>query len=313
MRDTKSTLLLIVSFLLLVVSCVLLWTWGYRVYRSGNIDTRTESPVSKGLATPAGSPADTLQKNFTAVVNSLDNQLDATWTHADSLKARLDIKLAEFNKLRNEITELLKNPGNNADLGMARQKIGELQQVVDELRNRNRDVENENRRLNTVLAELSAYTKNPAPNMKRVSFEEKQPAETTNNAAVAFTASDLVLSAITLHADKEEETQQAQQTEKLVGSFLVKNNSNLSGNTEMIVVVLQPDGQVVKTSAWESGTFNTPEGKKIYSYKIRFDMLKGESRRLLFSLSTDKYQKGNYTMQVYYNGLMIGKMYKTLS
>ena len=76
---------------------------------------------------------------------------------------------------------------------------------------------------------------------------------------------------------------------------------------------LQPDGRVLKNSEWDSGSFNTPDGKKIYSYKLSFNYAKGEQKQLLFSLKADKYQKGNYTMQVYYNGIMIGRVSKTLS
>ena len=82
---------------------------------------------------------------------------------------------------------------------------------------------------------------------------------------------------------------------------------------EMLVVVLQPDGRVLKNSEWDAGSFNTQEGKKLYSYKLNFTYARGEPKRLNFSLRADRYQKGNYTMQLYYNGLMIGKAVKTLS
>ena len=313
MRDTKSLLLLIVSSLLLVVSCILLWTWGYRVYQISKTEKNGVAPAGKRPANPALLKLDSSQ-NFSANnINLIEKNYDSVWGNADSLKIQLGIKLNEFNKLRNEISEILKKPGNSASLGVARQKIGELQQIVEELRSRNKDVENENKRLNEVLAQLSDYMKSPVPNAKRVAFEEKPLPVTTNDLTAGFTASELKLSAIMHNEDKEEETLQAQQTEKLVGSFIVKNNGNPTNSSEMMIVVIQPDGQVLKTSAWESGTFNSEDGKKIYSYKMRFEITKGETRRLLFTLSTDKYQKGNYTMQIYHNGMLIGKMFKTLS
>ncbi len=164
-----------------------------------------------------------------------------------------------------------------------------------------------------MLAQLSDYMKSPAPNAKRDAFEEKPLPVIKNELTAGFTASELKLSTIMLNEGKEEETLQAQQTEKLVGSFVVKNNGNPTNSSEMMIVVIQPDGQVLKTSAWESGTFNSDEGKKIYTYKLRFEITNGETRRLLFTLNTDKYQKGNYSMQIYHNGILIGKMFKTLS
>jgi hypothetical protein len=80
-----------------------------------------------------------------------------------------------------------------------------------------------------------------------------------------------------------------------------------------VVVVLQPDGQVLQKSAWESGTFETRDGKKIYSCKLRCDALQGEAKQLNFSLSADSYQKGNYTMHIYHNGVLIGRASKILS
>jgi hypothetical protein len=81
----------------------------------------------------------------------------------------------------------------------------------------------------------------------------------------------------------------------------------------MVVVILQPNGQVLKTSGWESGTFNTADGKKIYSYKFNFNYSRGEAKKLAFTLKTGSLVKGNYTMAVYYNGQMIGKTVKTFS
>ncbi len=70
---------------------------------------------------------------------------------------------------------------------------------------------------------------------------------------------------------------------------------------------------MLQNSAWESGVIDTKDGKKIYSSKMLFDYDKGEIKHIKFTVSTDKYQKGNYTMQVYHLGKMIGKTFRTLS
>jgi hypothetical protein len=113
---------------------------------------------------------------------------------------------------------------------------------------------------------------------------------------------------------REEETSQAKKVKKFVISFLVQNNINQYNNAEVFVVVTGPDGEVMQSPVWESRTMDTKnEGKKEYTLKVRFDYEKGEQKRHLFSLDADKYQKGNYTMQVYHNGYMIGQTVKTLS
>lgn len=328
MRDSKSSLLLLVSLILFLMSFIILCTWGYNVYYKGKEDKRKtaiaiddSATISKATKAIANATRDSLQKVYAATVKQLDSKLDSTWNYADSLKGPLDVKLNEFFKLRNEISTILKDKTSNANLGIARQKINELQKKVEELVGRNKDVEQENKRLYAMLKQLSANTNSKEPdqqNIRPVVFENKPAAESTANSNTSntsglFIASELRLAALTETDNKEIETSQAMQTDKLVGSFTVKNDNSQNNNAEVMIVVLQPDGKVLQKSSWESGTFSTHEGKKIYSCKMRFDYNKGEVKRLNFSLSGDKYMKGNYVMQVYHNGLLIGKLSKTLS
>jgi len=306
MRDAKSLLLLFVSLLLVLVSFVLIWTWGYRYY-SKNDEYKVNAKIvitdSNALANRI---RDSLQKVYNETLNKLDTQLDSTLVSSDSLRTQLDIKLGEFFRLSNEINALLGSRNKDADFDAAKQKIGELQNKVEELNDKNKVVENENKKLDGILDQLKETEKKPEKNVK----ETNEEANTPN---VVFTASELKFSAFMIDADKELETSVAEQAKKLVGSFTVINNNIPLTNAEMVVVVVQPDGRILKNSEWDAGSFNTQEGKKLYSYKLNFNYSKGEAKRLYFSLKADKCQKGNYTMQVYYNGTMIGRMVKTLS
>jgi TolA-binding protein len=326
MRDSKSSLLLLVSLILFLMSFIILCTWGYNTYyrtkeekHKAGIRLDDSTTIAKATSAIANATRDSLQRIYMATIKELDSKLDSTYNYADSLKGPLDLKLDEFFKLRNEIAIILKDKSTNANLGVARQKINELQRRVEELIGRNKDVENENKRLYAMLKQLSVNMKEQEPqNARAVVFENRPGAEsnTGNVSANAnlFMAADLRLSAL-METDnnKELETYQALQTDKLVGSFIVKNDNNPNSNDEVVVVVIQPDGKVLQKSSWESGTFNTRDGRKIYSCKVRFDYNKGEAKRLNFSLSSDKYLKGSYIMQIYYNGTMIGKLSKTLS
>ena len=326
MKDPKSSLLLLVSFILFTLSFIILCTWGYNTYyktaeKHSKLEKLDDSlAIAKATSAIANATRDSLQKIYAATIKELDSKLDSTYNYADSLKGPLDEKLDEFFKLRNEISLLLKDKSTNANLGVARQKITELQRRVDELVGRNRDVEQENKRLYAMLRQLSVNMKEQEPqNARTVVFESKAAPESTNSGSVStyvspFVTADLHLSAM-METDnnKELETFQAVQTDKLVGSFIIKNDVGNNDNNEVVVVVVQPDGKVMQKSSWESGTFNSSDGRKIYSCKLRFDYNKGEPKRLSFSLSSDKYLKGNYIMQIYYNGMLIGKLSKTLS
>ena len=334
-RDSKSLLLLLFPIGLLFLSLVVLFGLGFRFYFKDQTPPQATVIIKKDSAAVAVGVRDSLQKIYTATINELDNRLDSIWNNTDTLAGNLDIKLNEFYKLRKEITSLLKSGGNKNDFGIACKKIGELQQKVEELSRRNQDVENENKRLNDILSQLKNNTKTQQPAVVRNVTENKPVTERTftenksvaevktvaqKNAATnstpvvtSFTASDIRLSAVKLSDEKEEETADAGQAEKLVATFQVKNNFNQYNNTEVDVVVMQPDGTVLQPSAWETGTFNTPEGKKIYSGKMRFEYSKGENKKLRLSLSSEKFQQGNYIMHLYHNGTLIGKTVKQLS
>jgi hypothetical protein len=77
--------------------------------------------------------------------------------------------------------------------------------------------------------------------------------------------------------------------------------------------VLRPNGKAGQNSAWDAGTFYTPEGIKIYTNKISVSFEKDEEKQLHFSLSWANLKKGNYTVLIYSNGLIIGRLIKSLS
>ncbi len=310
MRDTRSLLLLLVSLLLVVVSFILIWTWGYSYY------TKKEEPktiiVSPDAAAIADRIRDSLQKEYTYTLSQLDIQLDSTLNNSDSLKSQLDVKLAEFYRLRDEIAAILKNRNSNSNFTVAKQKIGELQTKVDDLKDKNLDVENENKKLAAVITQIK-NTDRTEDNNSRPAITRPTSTEKNVGAYQPFTASELRLAAVTNADEKETETTLAEKAEKLNGSFTVMNFNSQLSNAEMMVVVLKPDGRVLKNSSWDSGTFNTADGKKIYSYKFNFSYTRGEAKRLLFSLKGSSMIKGNYTMEVYHNGQLIGRTVKTLS
>lgn len=321
MKENRSSLLLLVSLILFLMSFVILCTWGYNTYyksreeKKGTTIFKDSAAIAKATRDIANATRDSLQKVYATTINSLGNRIDSSLHYADSLRIPLDNKIAEFFKLRTEINNILTDKSNDANLGIARQKITELQKRVNDLLGRNTEVEEENKRLYALLNQLNSETKSSAipENIKPVSFENKNLLQKNIAVENVFTAYDLHLSALMVTDDKELETYQAEQTDKFVGSFIVKSNNSLTNVAEIVIVIVQPDGHVLQKSTWESGTFETREGKKIYSCKMRFDYTKGEPKRLLFSVSAEKYLQGNYSMQVYSNGSLIGKIVKSLS
>ncbi len=309
MKDTKFYPLLTISIVLLLASFIMLCFLGYNFYIKSQDQKQLATTSAKAANSPVNNTRDSLQKLYNTTIGKFQiaSQLDsATLTKADSLQLNLDVKLTDFLKLRNEIDGLLTANSSIADLNLAKQKIDELQVKVDELKTRNIDIENENKRLNALLAQY--ITNNGASTQSSRQGENNGVAIEKNNSNTGFTATELRLAA---NNENNTEVSDAETAEKITGSFAVRTNANLS-NAELMVVVLQPDGRVLK-NAWESGTFETSEGKKVYSRKLKFDYTKGEVKRLNFSLDANDIQKGNYTMQLYNKGKLIGKTVKTVS
>jgi len=262
-------------------------------------------------------PADTFVNSLALTNHNVEAYIDSASRNTDSLKSDLNSKLDDFYRLRNEIKLLVEDSTANAGTVVGNQRIMELQEKIAALRFINMDVEKENKRLNALLNQLKNEKQQNKPQQlnERVSIvaapDKGQSAKGESTAM--FLLYDLKFSAIQVKDGQEQETNKWEQTEKLTGIFRLKNQLINNTDAEVMVVVLQPDGKVMQQSAWETGTFDTPEGKKIYSKKIRFEYNKGESKQLRFSLDAEKYERGNYILKIYHKGRLIGKIDKMLS
>ena len=307
MRENKYDKLLMGSVVLLVLSAVMLLISGYNIYfKNHTLPTVAEATLAYSVTPKL---RDSLSKIYSNTVTDIDDHLNLTAIAATDPDTK--VKIAELGKLREEIIRLLANKNNDADLQLAKVKIEELQQKVALLQNKYTGVETENKRLQQLINQL-LNGKQPATQNSSIVATEKQKINkfsVVNNGGASAAA--LHLFAVAGNNKNGQETNAADDAEKIVGTFTVKNLP-AKGNGELVIVVLQPDGKVVKNSVWESGTFESADGKKIYSRKL-YAETSTEEKQLNFSLIPDKFLKGDYTMQIWYNGSMIAKMVKTLS
>lgn len=308
MKDTK-------SLLLLLLSTGLVATWVYHLYDKTQYSSkRTEIFIKDSIAVAQGIQ-DSLQKIYSATITTLDTRLDSTRTTADSLKNQLGSKLNEILVLKNEIDGILKKRGaSSADMSLAKEKITELQQKIDELKGQKESMEEEKQHLTDVMSQLSGEIVGLQQTMKKLDDENKNLTEKVNLASI-FVASEIKFSPVTVKNDKEQETSVAKKTSKLVVSFAVQNNANDYKNAEVYVTILLPNGKLLKNEdVWEgSSMMSLHNGSKMsFTRKVRFEYIKGEAKRIIFSLDAPEYEKGNYTLQIYHNGYMIGQASKTL-
>lgn len=313
MKETRISLLLLLSMSLLLLAFVVLFIWGFTYYRKTVNAGPAAIVVVKDSAAIVNHTRDSMQRIFTATINKLNASLDSTRINTDSVQVTMETRLKEFYTLKNEIDRLYDASQTPAQVAQANDKIRTLQKRMDDWRAKYRDVTEQNKRLMALLAQIDkgANTTNVAANRNVVNAPSVPVARPVVNSAGSLSVTDLQLKAI--GEDRQQETYQALQTDEFHGSFIVKANGSSVQYDEIYVVLQQPDGRVLTQSAWDSGSFETRDGRKVYSYKLRFDYQQGDNKRMNFSIEADRYQKGTYIMQVYHRGILVARTTKSLS
>jgi hypothetical protein len=304
MQDRKSLYLLIFALTVVTIAFILISIWGYHFYFQQKKLKPFSGEQQTALVGKKTASQDSLQTILNSTVQQLNdaNLADLNISPDDT---ELTVKLIEFNRLKNEIAAILKNKISSKELSASNEKITELQKSVDELRRKNEEVERENERLNKILNELVAEKKTSNNTNK------SEKANTSSPGSLPLLVSHLRFTAFSIKEGKERITSRASETKKLTGSFQLNIKPN-NTSTSIYVVVIEPNGTTILSSAGQAGTFETPSGSKFYSVLLHFDNKKDNKHRLHFSIESDNFQKGKYVMQIYHNGIMIGRLVRTL-
>jgi hypothetical protein len=316
MKDKKFILLFILSSVMVIASFVFLGILVSRYTNDVNDEKISKtSPTTAVITNDNQRYSDSLKNIYQLTINSIDPAISSALQTVDTSNGKLDSKLKEYYTLKNEITVLLDKKASIADLNIAKQKIELLQSTIQSLRNRNDNMKAENKRLYTIIQNLSKQNDKAATVARGNGTSGIDMNASLEKAAenTIFEATDLKIAAVKNTNEGEYETSKAENAEKIVGSFYVRTSKPVP-NSEVMIIMLQPNGEVLSNSAWESGMFNTKDGsRKIYSLKLRFDYHKGEMKPCNFSLNAENLQKGKYILQVYHKGTMIANSVKSLS
>lgn len=308
MKDAKSILLIL--FIIGIIG-----TWAYHLYDKSHYAHSTTA-AQRDTVAMAEAIRDSLQQIYAATVSGIKDIPDSSHSNFDSLKTQLDNRMAEINKLRNQISAILTSKKiSRAELTDAKNKIIELRTKIEEMQAKNSTLEDQQKKLTDQLKELNDEMKNLENHLTNLGTENKELKEKINDAST-LNASEIRLAFMNVKesGNAEVETTKARKANKIVVSFIVQNNIAEFTNTELVVVLTNPDGHVITNEVWDSGNFQTKkEGSKIYTRKLKFDYTKNEQKRLVFSLDYDDFKKGNYDMKLYHNGVLIGETSKTLS
>lgn len=301
MRDQRLIYLLIFVLFVVTVSFILVSFWGYHYYFEKRQQQKVAVTQPRTTANSDTSFSDSLQNLINSAVAQLHNVSDSVSIDSSS-DTLLAFKLIEFNHLKNEISRMIENKNMSRNSIADNKKISQLQQSLEELKTRNDEIAAQNEKLSTMVKDLIEQKGNTP-----VQSKGKQLASS------AYTLPLLVahLRFVGLSVGKNNSvTNIAAQTERLYGSFEINIKPNNKDNTIYIVIV-QPDGKTLMSPGGRSGTFKSNSGTRPFSTSIKFDNKRDNGNKLVFTIDSRNFQKGKYAMQIYHEGLMIGRLTRT--
>jgi len=304
MRDPKLLLLALLSICLVA-------TWVYHLYDKTLYSQRLIEKIPvRDSAAIATAISDSLQQIYSASLVKLDSGK----LTADLMNEKLRSRVEELNRFKAEVSTILKNRNaTKKDLEKARSNINQMKILLAEMQDENKGLETEKYRLQTTLDQLSNEMVYLQTSMEKLDRENKELAQTVSMASV-FVISDLVFKVVNVKRNKKETaTSQVTKADKMIIHFFVKNHILHLPSTDVYLVVTDPSGLVVQNPVWNSGNFSTSKyGKLAFTIRDHFNYEKGSSKNIVYTLAPAKFIQGEYKLQVFHNGVEIGKAIQLL-
>ena len=283
----------------------LLGTWGYIIYDKSKTKEVIQQKDVQYIA--LDSSKNQVQKEYEDALLRLD-AMTGTNARLDSLVKSRDKELGD---VKTRIQQLVrKQDATSADLTEARNLIRQLNGKIDGYVAEIERLSGENRQLSADKARLSDQKAELESNLESTR-SEKKVAEEKVDIGSTLHASRFGITAINEKGNgREKATTTAKKADKFRISFdLDENLIAPSGNKDLYVIVTDPSGKVISEQGLSSGSFTTRrDGEKMYTNKVSVNYTQGERKNVSFDLKqTDKYQPGNYKVEVYHNGFKIGE------
>ncbi len=274
---------------------------GYLIYAK-NDSSKTIQQQETTLAKVSDEKSD-VQANFDASLARLDSMS----TVNTGLEGKLTEKNNEIAKVKSEIRSILnKKNATAAELGRAKTLIASLNEKISSMEADIARLKQDNQLLtndNVVLKqEKETLSKDLA-----TTTEVKQNLEKKVDIASTLNASNIVITPINVKNNgKEKVSTTAKRVDKFVVSFDVDNRIIQSGSTDVYVVVLGPDGKAINTG---SETFTTREAVAMpFTARMPVDLETAKKKNVEFAfVPGSSFVQGNYTVQIYQNGFLIGQ------
>lgn len=289
-----------------VLAAGLIAVSGYAVY-SKNDSAKTIQQQETAIAKVSTEKSD-VQANFDASLARLDSMQSVN----TGLEGKLTEKNNEIAKVKAEIRSILnKKNATAAELTRAKTLIASLNEKISSMEADIAQLKQDNQLLTNDNVALKQERENLTKDLTATK-EVKQALEKKVDIASTLNASNIVITPINVKSNgKEKVSTTAKRVDKFVVSFDVDNRIIQPGTTDVYVVVLGPDGKAINTSA---ETFTTRDEVTMpFTAKMPVDLETAKKKNVEFAfVPGSNFVQGNYTVQIYQNGFLIGQGSKEL-
>lgn len=291
-----------------LLAVALLGSWAYFLMKINKSDKEIASKTEEGVHYM--SQRDSLESLYKFTLDKYDSVTVAN----NDLEGKLSGRQSEITKLKGEIGAILKKRNlTQAELNTARVKINELNDKIVNLEAEVTRLTGENQQLTTANTQLSTEKQELQTNLETTQGEKKV-LEQTVDVGSTFSASNIRITPVNEKSGgKEKETTTAKRVDKLVVSFDVENRIAKSGPADMYIMVTAPDGKIISSESSGGGMFTTrQDGDKTFTSKLTVNYEQGSRQNVQLPLHMDKFQTGDYKIEVYHNGFKIGEGVRSL-
>ena len=247
-----------------------------------------------------------IQKSFDASLSRLDSMSTLT----TSLQGKLTERNKEIAKAKTEIRGILnKKNATAAELSRAKNLIASLNDKITGMEQQVAQLTKDNETLTQDKVVLTQEKEKLNQDLTTTTATKDSLVQKVDVAST-LNANNIAITPIDVRSNgKEKVTSKAKRVNKLVISFDVNNRIAQSGTTDVFVVVTGPDGKPISVQSLNSGTFTTrEEGDKPFTAKLPVDIETAKKKNVQFTFTPgENFQQGNYTIQIYQNGFLIGE------
>ncbi len=284
-----------------VLAAGLIAVSGYLIYAKSQ-SSQTIQQQETQIAKVSAEKSD-VQNSFDASLARLDSMT----TTNTALENQLVEKNNEITKVKTEIRSILnKKNATASELSRAKTLIASLNEKISSMEQEVARLTTENQTLSSDKAVLTQEKEKLNQDLTATTTIKKD-LEKQVDIASTLNASNIVITPINIKNNgKEKISTTAKRVDKFLVSFDVDNRIAQPGTIDVYVLVIGPDGKAINTG---TETFATrEEGEKAFTARVPVALETAKKKNVEFAfIPGANFQQGNYTIQIYQNGFLIGQ------